>query len=107
MRLHKKGNGSLRWMPAVGLLLVLTACAAPANIQTQLAVACQGYTDALRTLEPFKPQLTNAQLDVIRSSIDVAEPLCTGDMATVPSDALDMVRTKLRELVMLQNEVQP
>lgn len=89
--------------------MLLVGCAGtPANTQTQLLLACQGYGDAEKSLRPFKPKLSSGQVAVIRQSIEIAEPICTGegDLGD-PQAALDLVRGKLRDLVTVQNEVMP
>jgi len=91
----------------LSLFILVTSCTS-SNVETQLLVACQGYSDALYSLEPFKPKMTERQLDVIRQSISAADPICTNTLdVSDPRVALDAVRAKLRELLVLQLEVKP
>lgn len=95
---------------ALALLLMgggLMGCAGvTANTQTQLLLACQGFTRTELALRPFKPQMSESQVAIVRESINVAEPICTGDGdLTDVTGALDLVRAKLRELVTVQNQV--
>lgn len=93
-----------------GLLLVVfiaVGCAG-SNTQTQLVLACQTYSDTLYALEPFKPVMNERQITTVRESVKYAGPICTGDVeVSDPRAALDAVRAKLRELLVVQMEVKP
>ena len=96
----------------VGLVLLLGACVGGGAFTSDqnMAVACRGYSSTLNVLVPFKPDMTEAQVDGVKTTIDVVSPLCRaaarGELdATSLESALRTIRNELRTLLLLEQEV--
>lgn len=96
----------------IGLVLLLGACATSLTLDQNMAIACRGYSSTLNAMIPFKGQMTEAQKAGIKQGIRVISPLCRaaarGDLDALDlQDALTMLRSELRTLLLLEQEVKP
>ena len=91
--------------------LTLAACAAdPAIRQVQtLAVSCEAYGSALRSLAAYARagQLSNQQISTVNGIVTVVSPICRADPASLTnlSGALAAIEAQVLEIVAMKNEV--
>lgn len=95
----------------IGLVLLLGACATSLTTDQTMAISCQGYSSTLNAMVPFRSQMSDAQRSGIRQGISIISPLCRaaarGELDVLDlQDALTVLRTELRALLILEQEVQ-
>ncbi len=96
----------------IGLVLLLGACATQFTTDQNMAITCRGYSSTLNAMIPFKSQMSEAQKDGIKQGISVISPLCRaaarGELDAFDlQDALTVLRTELRNLLVVEQEVTP
>ena len=95
----------------IALGLALVACAAdPAVRQVQtLAVTCEAYASALRSLAAYyrAGQLSGQQVATVNGIVTVVSPICRADPASLTdlSGALAAIEAQVLEIVALKNGV--
>ncbi len=92
-------------------LLLLGACATQFTTDQNMAIVCRGYSSTLNAMIPFKSQMSEVQKDGVKQGISIISPLCRaaarGELDTIGlQDALTVLRTELRNLLILEQEVQ-
>ncbi len=96
-----------------GMAVLFGGCATSQLTADQdMAIACRGYSVTLNVLVPFKPDMNETQIEGVKRGISVISPLCraaaSGEL-DIPrlEAALRTLRTELRELLLLEQEVKP
>lgn len=88
---------------AVGAaLLILSACAGQSTVQT-VSQACGIYSSTLVSLSVYKSRMSQAQIDLVDTAIDVISPTCEGgqpegDASDIVLDYLDSLEALLLEM---------
>ncbi len=96
----------------IGLVLLLGACATQFTTDQNMAIVCRGYSSTLNAMVPFKSEMNNSQLAGITQGISIISPLCRaaarGELDVLDlQDALTVLRTELRTLLLLEQEFKP
>ncbi len=96
----------------LGLVLLLGACATQFTTDQNMAITCRGYSSTLNAMVPFKSEMSSGQLAGISQAVSIISPLCRaaarGDLDVLDlQDALTVLRTELRTLLLLEQELKP
>ncbi len=96
----------------LGLVLLLGACATQFTTDQNMAIVCRGYSSTLNAMVPFKSEMNSSQLAGVRQGISIISPLCRaaarGELDVLDlQDALTVLRTELRAMLLLEQELKP
>jgi len=99
---------------AVGLLLLLGACASPGAPSGQLtsaqslAVSCRGYAGTLMAMSVWKPAMNAEEIAAVDLGMSVVSPLCRAAARGEIADydlALASIRRHLRGILTIEAEI--
>lgn len=86
----------------------LAACAGTFTPVQQAAIACRAYASTLTALVPFKHRMTDSQVESVDRANESVIPACrvAALEGGIEPDTLLQIRDKLRELLLLEQELQ-
>ncbi len=99
-----------RYVPIIAIFFLLAGCAGGTalSIEQQLAVSCRAYSSTLNMLSLYRPDMAPEQVASVEAVIAIARPTCAaaaGGGVENPQNALTQLRSGLRTLLILEQEI--
>jgi len=92
----------------LALALALSGCAGLTGLSAnaELYFACETYDLTLVAINPFKPRMSESQVETVKKAVAVISPVCkSGKTIKEPVAALLAVRDGLNRLAKIEQEV--
>lgn len=77
------------------------------TVESDLYVACKGFSSTEQALRPFKDEMTDDQFATMQTAVNIAVPICVQPVGEVadPAALVGAVKAQLAALLKLQGEV--